>query len=192
MSERKVLKRHVAALGVRDGYRGERDAVRRSHLQVIWLLLLGDSGPEVARVTGFSVRWIAKLMDRWNAFGMDALGDRRRGHGGARPLLDEAGLAALAAALAGPPADGALWSGRQVARWMSADLGREVSAKRGLDSLHRLGFSLQRPRPKHAKAAGPQERAAFKKNSAKRWTRRGPQRPADGSRSGPSMSTVSA
>ncbi|MCP5109439.1 MAG: helix-turn-helix domain-containing protein [bacterium] len=173
-------------------YRAERDAVRRSHLQVIWRLLDGDPATEVSRVTGFTERWIGKLIDRWNASGLDDLGDRRRANGGAKPLLDASGLAALAEALEGSPEDGGLWSGRQVALWMSAYLGREVSAKRGLDYLHRLGYSLQRPRPRHAKAAGPEEREAFKKNYAKRWRRRGRKRQAGPSKSGLSTNTASA
>jgi hypothetical protein len=44
--------------------------VRRSHLQVIWLLLGGTATSEVARVTGFSRRWIEKLIHRWNADGL--------------------------------------------------------------------------------------------------------------------------
>ena len=190
MGVRKMLKWHVDAWEVREAYRGERNSVRRSHLQVIWLLLSGDPVAEVARVSGFTERWIAKLIDRWNADGLGGLGDRRRGNDGAKPLLDAAGMGALAAALEAAPADGGLWSGRQVAAWMSAYLGRPVSPKRGLDYLHRLGFTLQRPRPRHAKAAGAEESAAFKKNSAKRWTRRGP--PTGRSRSGLSTSIVSA
>lgn len=120
MSERKMLKRRMGASEVREAYRGERDTVRRSHLQVIWLLLSGDPVAEVARVSGFTERWISKLMDRWNADGLAGLGDRRRGNAGARPLLDAVGLAALAAVLEEAPADGGLWSGRQVAAWMSA------------------------------------------------------------------------
>ncbi|MDP6345764.1 MAG: winged helix-turn-helix domain-containing protein [Alphaproteobacteria bacterium] len=173
-------------------YRAERESVRRSHLQVIWLLLSGDPASEVARVTGFTGRWIEKLIDRWNRAGMAGLGDRRRHNAGAAPLLDAAGLAALAAVLERPPADGGLWNGRQVANWMSGYLGREVSPKRGLDYLHRLDFSLQRPRPRHAAAAGPEERQAFKKNSRKRWRRRGGKHPSGRSRSGPSTSTASA
>jgi transposase len=192
MSNRKVLRQHHDVSEVRAAYRAERDRVRRSHLQVIWLLLSGDPVSEVARVTGFTTRWIMKLIDRWNTAGMAGLGDRRRDNGGAAPLLDEAGLAALAMALEGLPADGGLWNGRQVAAWMSAYLGREVSPKRGLDYLHRLDFSLQRPRPRHARAAGPEEQQAFKKNSRRRWRRRSAQRPSDRSRSGPSTSTASA
>jgi transposase len=166
--------------------------VRRSHLQVIWLLLSGESMASVSRLSGLTVRWIRKLVGRWNAAGLAGLGDRRRGNAGAARLLDAAGLAALAVALDGSPEDGGLWSGRQVAAWMSAYLGRPVSAKRGLDYLHRLEFSLQRPRPRHARSATPAECAAFKKNFAGRWRRRGPKPRGAVSRSGPSTSTGSA
>ena len=192
MSGREILRWHAGAEEVRAAYREERDRVRRAHLQVIWLLLSGDPASEVARVTGFTRRWIAVLIGRWNEAGLAGLGDRRRGNASAEPLLDEIGLAALAAALEGAPADGGLWNGRQVAAWMSAYLGREVSPKRGLDYLHRLGFSRQRPRPRHVKAVGPEGRQAFKKNSAARWRRRGAKRPSGRSRSGPSTSIASA
>ena len=172
-------------------YRRERDAVRRSHFQVIWLLLDGMATAEVSRVTGFGVRWIEKLIHRWNADGIAGLGDRRRGNAGREPVLDAAGRATLAALLEGAPAEGGLWSGRKVAAWMSEQLGRPVDAKLGLVYLHRLGFSLQRPRPKHARSATPEERAAFKKNSAARWRRRGPSAPAARSRCGRSTSTGS-
>jgi len=187
-----MLVLHCSVSEVLAAFRSEREAVRRAHIQVIFLLLSGDPAAEVARVSGFTTRWIDVLIGRWNADGLAGLGDRRRGNVGAEPLLDAAGRAALAAVLEGPPADGGLWSGRQVAAWMSAHLGREVSPKRGLDYLHRLGFSRQRPRPRHAKAAGPEGRAAFKKNSAARWRRRGAGGPGARSRSGPSTNIASA
>jgi len=172
-------------------YRRERDAVRRSHLQVIWLLLDGTEAPEVSRVTGFSGRWIEKLIHRWNGDGLAGLGDRRRNNRGKPPVLDAAGLAALAAVLEGAPPDGGLWSGRKVAAWMSARLGRPVDAKLGLAYLHRLDHTRQRPRPQHAKAADAETRAAYKKTSARRWMRRRPSIPAAPSSSGPSTSTGS-
>jgi transposase len=142
-------------------------------------------------VSGFGRRWITKLVGRWNTEGFDGLGDRRRANSGARPLLNADRLAALAAALEAAPDDGGLWNGRKVAAWMSAYLGREVSPKRGLDYLHRLGFSLQRPRPRHAKSAGPEERAAFKKTSPPRWMQQGARPRSGRSRSGPSTSIAS-
>ncbi|MEQ8731898.1 helix-turn-helix domain-containing protein [Roseitalea porphyridii] len=136
--------------------------IRRSHLQVIWLLLGGLATTEVGQVTGFTVRWIEKLIHRWNAEGLAGLGDRRRGNPGKRPLLDAAGQAALAALLEGPAPDGGLWNGRKVAEWMSGYLGHRVDPKLALAYLHRLDFTLQRPRPRHAKAADAASGADFK------------------------------
>lgn len=152
-------------------YRGERDGRCRSHLQVIWLLLQDTSVAQTARVTGFSQRWINILIDRWNAAGLAGLGDRRRHNKGAQSLLDDEGLAGLDAALSEDPADGGVWSGRQVAAWMSDYLGRPVSPKRGFDYLHRLNYSRQQPRPRHAKAASPEDQERFKKKSPRQWRR---------------------
>src|SRR5882672_10098993 len=98
MNGGKMLLAHWDAATALEAYRSERDGVRRAHLQVSWLLLSGEARSAVARVTGFSVRWIEKLVARWNAEGAAGLGDRRRLNG-ATPVLDEAGLAALASAL---------------------------------------------------------------------------------------------
>ncbi len=194
-----MLVPHWDAAMALEAYRGERDGVRRAHLQVIWLRLSGEAASRlsgeaasaVARVTGFSLRWVEKLVARWNAAGPAGLGDRRRGNGAA-PVLDAVGLAALAAALEQEPEDGGLWSGRKVAGWMSVYLGRPVDPKLGLDYLHRLGFSRQRPRPRHAQAAGPEVQEAFKKTSPPRWTRPPLKRPAARSSYGPSTSIASA
>ncbi len=171
MAARKILIGDLEADAVYAAYRVERAVVRRSHLQVIWLLLSGSTVSEVSSVTGLCERWIKKLMDRWNAQGLEGLGDRRQGNAGAEPLLDAVGLGALASALEAEPEDGGLWSGRKVAAWMSAYLGREVSPKRGLDYLHRLNYSRQQPRPRHAKAASPEEQEGFKKKSPRQWRR---------------------
>jgi hypothetical protein len=54
---------------------------------------------------------------------------------------------------------------------MSDYLGRPVSVKRGFDYLHRLNYSRQQPRPRHAKAASLEEQDRFKKKSPKQWRR---------------------
>lgn len=112
---------HHAVGEVEAAYRSERDTVHRSHLQVIWLLLGGMELAEVGRVTGFTVRWVEKLIHRWNAEGLSGLGNP-----GKKPLLDAADQAALAAVLEGPAPNGGLWNGRKVAEWMSERLGRPV------------------------------------------------------------------
>ncbi len=126
MGSRKMVLRQTEFSALDQAYRVERDGRRRSHMQVIWFLLQDNGVSEASRVTGFSERWINILIDRWNAAGLAGLGDRRRNNKGAQPLLDDKGLAALDAALSEDPADGGVWSGRQVTDWMS-DSGRAHS-----------------------------------------------------------------
>jgi transposase len=174
-------------------YRAARDVTEARHFQAIWLLAQGRTFLEVAEVLAFVPRWVEQLAARYNASGPAALGDQRRRNGRRASLLTPKLLAALAERLKKPPEDGGVWSGPKVAAWMARRLGRaKVHPQRGWDALRRLGWSLQSPRPRHPRAAAPEERAALKKRSARRW--RGPGRPipAGRSRSGLRTSTASA
>ena len=66
MGERLVLARHETAAAVLAAYRAERDGVLRSQLQVIWLLLSDESAATVARVSGFTPRWVRVLIGPFN------------------------------------------------------------------------------------------------------------------------------
>jgi transposase len=156
---------HLSAEGLGRRYRAARDRVERGHLQVVWLLAQGRSGRAVARVVGLSERWVAEIVRRYDGGGPDGLGDRRRGDAGAKPLLDEAQREALVRALRGAPPEGGLWSGPEVAAWIARTTGREVHPQRGWDYLKKLGFTLKRPRPRHARADAAAQ-AAFKKGAA--------------------------
>src|SRR3954453_11196289 len=163
------LAAHLSPAELGQRYRAARSPVERSHLRIAWLLSRGRSEREGAQVTGYGRRWVGEVARRYDEGGPDGLGDRRRRNVGAKPLLGAEDEAALRVALAAPPADGGLWTGPEVARWMAARLGREVWPQRGWDYLRKLGHSAQRPRPRHAKAASPEEQAAYKKS----WPRRG-------------------
>lgn len=67
-------------------------------------------------MVGVSSRWASTLIARYNARGAAGLADGRHTNPGHVPLLGETEAAALAIALAAPPADGGLWTG---ARWLS-------------------------------------------------------------------------
>jgi hypothetical protein len=56
-----------------------------------------------------------------------------------------------------------VWNSRTVAAWLSARVGRRVSAPTALRYLRLLDFTPQAPRPRPAKAASPEEQTAFKK-----------------------------
>ena len=182
---------HLSTAELGQRYRAARSPVERSHLQIIWLLSQGRSEGEAARVTGYGRRWVGEVVRRDNEKGPDGLRDRRGGNAGATPLLRGEDEAALRAALAGPPADGGLWTGPKVAAWMAARVGRKVWPQRGWDYLRRLGHSPQVPRPRHAKAASAEEQEAVKRGSRAGWASAAPRSPSDRSRSGPS-STGSA
>ena len=184
---------HLSVEELEARYRAAQDATEARHFQAIWLLAQGRTVLEVAEVLAFVPRWVEQLAARYNASGPGALGDRRRCNGRPASLLAPELLAALAERLKRPPDDGGVWSGPEVAAWMAGHLGRAaVHPQRGWDALRRLGWSLQSPRPRHPRAAAPEQRAALKKRSARRW--RGPGRPipAGRSRSGPRTSTASA
>ena len=184
---------HLSLRQLETRYRASQDATEARHLQAIWLLAQGRTVLEVAEVLAFVPRWVEQLAARYNASGPEALGDRRRRNGRAASLLTPALLAALARRLQKPPDDGGVWSGPKVAAWMARHLGlAAVHPQRGWDALRRLGWSLQSPRPRHPRAASPEQRAALKKSWLARW--RGPRRriPAGRSRSGPRTSTASA
>ena len=184
---------HLSVEELEARYRAARDVTEARHFQAIWLLAQGRTVLEVSEVLAFVPRWVTQLAARYNASGPAALGDRRRCNGRAASLLTPDLLAALAARVKAPPADGGLWSGPKVAAWMARHLGlAKVHPQRGWEALKRIGWSIQAPRPRHPRAATPEQRETLKKT----WTRRSrrPKRriPTARSRSGPRTSTASA
>src|ERR671938_1778906 len=147
-------------------YRAARDVTEARHYQAIWLLAQGRTFLEVGEVMAFAPRWVGELAAGYNAHGPAALGDQRRRNGRAASLLTKDVLAALTERLQTPPEDGGLWSGPKVAAWMARHLGLEhVHSQRGWEALKRIEWSLQAPRPRHARAARPEQQAAFKGGS---------------------------
>src|SRR5918998_1981807 len=184
---------HLSIAELEARYRAAQDATTARHFQAIWLLAQGRTVLEVSEVLAFVPRWVTQLAARYNASGPGALGDRRRRNGRAASLLTEAVLAALAKRVRTPPEDGGLWSGPKVAAWMARHLGlQRVHPQRGWEALRRLGWSIQAPRPRHARAATPEERAAFKGGSRRRWRGPGRRIRTGRSRSGRRTSTASA
>jgi transposase len=166
MTQRMMIAPHLSVEELEQRYRRADGPVARSQWQILWLLASGMPTAEVARVTSYSVRWVQEIARRYRA-GPEAIGDRRHGNPGAAPLLDAAQQAALRDALAGLAPDGGIWTGRQVAAWMSGRLSRPVSPQRGWEWLRRLGFTPQRPRPRETRLDAAAQ-AAFKKGGLPR------------------------
>ena len=141
-------------------YRTATHPVEKMHWQVVWLIAEGKTSSEVAQVTSYTPDWVRELVGRYNRDGASAIEDGRRGRSGRRPLLSPELQNELPAALEGPAPRGGLWSGPEVARWMSGKLGKTVPPQRGWDYLRKVGHTPQMPRPRHGDA-DPEAQEAF-------------------------------
>ncbi len=169
---------HLSVAELQAGYRGSGDATLARHYQTIWLLKQGRTIAETAALTSFAPRWIVQLLARYNASGPASLGDRRRGNGAKPRLLTPEMLARLQERVRTPPEDGGVWSCGKVAAFLAAELGlASVAPQRGWEALRAIGWTIQKPRPRHAKAATPEEQAAFKKTLPQRPPRSRPATP---------------
>jgi transposase len=184
---------HLSVAGLEARYRAAPDVTEARRFQAIWLLAQGRTVLEVSEVLAFVPRWVTRLAARYNASGPGALGDRRRRNGRMASLLTEDVLAALAKRVRTPPEDGGAWSGPKAGAWMARHLGLAAARpQRGWEALKRIGWSIQAPRPRHARAATPEQRAAFKGGSRRRSHRPRRRTPTAPSRSGPRTGTASA
>jgi transposase len=164
---------HLSEAELEAEYVACSDVCRSRHLQTIRLLAKGHSIAEVSTITAYGERWIEQLRARYNAGGLQSLGDQRRGNGTTATILTETVLTKLRERLQTSPDDGGLWSSRKVAAWMAGELGlAKVATQRGWEALKAVGWSIQKPRPKNPKSASPDEAEAFKKSSPRLSPRR--------------------
>jgi len=143
-------------------YRKAKEAVERSHWQIIWLLAKGKTTKEIQEFTGYCLAWIRSIAHRYNQDGHQALGDRRHTNPGGSFLLSLEQQAQLEQTLESPAPDGGLWTGRQVVQWILTHTGHQVQPHLDWEYLKRLGYSKRILRPRHAKA-DPLTQEAFKK-----------------------------
>ena len=161
-----TLAAHLSEAELEAYYETAANPIAKSHFHAIWLLARGYSIDEVASILSFSTRWIRLLIKRYNEHGPDSLGDRREGNGTAPTILTPEALGALKERLKTPPDDGGLWSGPKVARWLARfHKLKSVHDQRGWDALVSIGWSIQKPRPRHPQAASGADRDALKKTA---------------------------
>ena len=160
MPQRLHLADHLSEPELAERYRSAARPVEMRHWQVIWLLAKGWRTADIAEATDYSVVWIRKLCHRYNEGGPEAMRDGRRNNPGQTPLLDDEGRAELKRAIeTESPPGGGEWNGPKTAEWMTQYLGRPVGPVRGWEYLRRLGYSPQRPRPRHEEADAEAQRA---------------------------------
>ena len=177
---------HLSVSALEEKYRSCTDVTAARHVQAIWLVAKGHDIAAVSATVSYARRWVERLLARYNAEGLDALGDLRRRNGTRPSVLEPELLDKLKARLRAPPPDGGLWTSSKVAAWMAGELGlAAVFPQRGWEALKAIGGSVHKPRPRHPASATPEEREAFNKG----WSRPSPRKQrstrTNRSRSGP-------
>src|SRR3954471_20720184 len=162
---------HLSVSALEQQYRSCTDVIAARHVQTIWLLAKGHEIAAVSATVSFARRWVERRLARYTAGGPQALGDLRRRNGTSPSVLKPELLENLKARLLEPRPDGGLWRSPKVAAWMAGELGlAEVLPQRGWEALKAIGWSVQKPRPRHPASATPEEREAFKKTRSAKLT----------------------
>jgi transposase len=150
---------HLTAEEIDQRYRGCSDGAEKSRWHVLWLVTRPEhpmSATAAAKLVGFTPAWGRTILKRYNAHGAEGLSDRRRDNG-ARFKLNPQQQAELFTALQTSPPDGGIWSGPKVAAVARDRFGVQVVNQTGWPWLQELGFRLVVPRPRHPKAATPEQ-----------------------------------
>jgi transposase len=160
---------HLSHEALAQRFRHCRDGRQKARWQALWLLARPDqplSAAQAAPLVGLTPDAIRKLVHRYNRGGPAAV-ERNAGGRGASPRLNPAQQEQLKGELLGRAPDGGLWSGPKLAKRIAELTGQPLHKATGWEWLYKLGFTPQRPRPRHHQAATPQEQAVWKKKSGR-------------------------
>jgi transposase len=165
MSRRIELRPHLSTQELYERYRACRHPNEKIRWRALYLISRGTLAAEAARRVGRTSGWVTQLTQRYNESGFDAVPDQKgEARPGPRPAASGELALELAAALRSEAPDGGLWTAPKVAAWIEERTGRAVHETTAWRAMRRLGFTLQVPRPRHARSASGRERARFKKS----------------------------
>lgn len=159
---------HLSYKKLTTKYRTCKNTMEKSRWHLIWLMS-HPKNPQLvtqaAQTVGFCERWARQLVHRYNDEGAEGLIDKRQANQGQAPILTQRQTRKLAKTLLKErPSGEGLWTSPKVADWIEQETGSRPTNQTGLNYLHELGFTLQRPRPVNIKTATKQEIKSFKKN----------------------------
>ena len=171
----KALAEHLTIDELYARYRGAREVPEKQRWHALWLVAGGRTRREAAALLGVAPCTVIRWAEQYERLGPDGVQDRRRHNLGRARLLSQLSaeqvgeLRALLDSGQAPAAvGGGLWTGRKVARWLEPALGRppdSMHEKQGWRVLKQLGYSRQRPRPRHPQASS-EAQEAFKKRAS--------------------------
>lgn len=170
MSRTVKLAGHLSSDELRARYLRCEHLADRTRWHALWLVSIGKSGNEAARLVGRTSGWVSVLVRRYNeqgAVGVTTIKREGRQWGGSEAALRWGSKeeTELREALLKRSADGGLWTAAKVALWLSERRGHKVHLVTGWRTLKRLRQSGQLPRPEHPEAASAKDQATFQKNA---------------------------
>ena len=165
MSLRIELQPHLTTDELFQRYRACRHPNEKTRWRALYLISRGTLASEAARRVGRTSGWVTQLTQRYNESGGEAVPDQKgEARPGPRPAASGELALELATALRSEAPDGGLWTAPKVAAWIEERTGRAVHETTAWRTMRRLGFTLQVPRPRHARAASEREQTRFKKS----------------------------
>ena len=164
MSRRIELRPHLSTRELYERYRACRHPNEKARWRALYLISRGTLASEAARRVGRTSGWVTQLTRRYNERGAEAVPDQKGEAKPGPPPLIAAVASELDAALRSPAPDGGLWTAPKVAAWIEERTGRAVHETTAWRAMRRLGFTLQVPRPRHARSASERGRSRFKKS----------------------------
>lgn len=168
MPRKLKLATHYSPEELKQRYRSAQDPVESRRWHLLWLVSTEQTLTSAARVVGLNYDYARDIVRHYNTDKAEGVRNRlkdKRPQGGRNALLNAEQREELRQKLLSPPPDQGLWNGPKVAQVIAQMLGqKKVWPQRGWDYLKLLGYSHQRPRPRHAKTSVV-EQEAFKKNS---------------------------
>ena len=164
------LEGHLSSAELQQRYLRCDHRADRTRWHALWLVSLGKSGNEAARLVGRSSGWVSVLVRSYNESGVAGVETvKRKGQqwGGTEACLrwGTEEETELREALLHAAPEGDVWTAAKVATWLGERRGRKVHLVTGWRTLQRLRQSRQLPRPKHPEAASLEDQAAFQKNA---------------------------
>jgi len=146
--------------------RKEKEAKPKLRLLVALKRKEGQSFDSIARQLEMQRITVNKLLHRFQEKGINAKDDEKRS--GRPKSLTQAQLKSLRKRLLAGPRKGQnpLWTTKMVMDCVERKYGRKYTARHMRRLLRQVGFSVQKPRPRHYEA-NLEEQAHFKKTSGK-------------------------
>ena len=156
MPKKAYLASHFSSDELQQKYFQTKDCVESRRWHLLWKISCGWTIKNSALAVGINYDYAKEILRKYNHLAANGIVNRKKKRvnpsGGKKRLLTSQQLQKLAQQLESTPADGGVWTGPKVARWIEKETKKEkVWNQRGWDYLKKLSYSCQSPRSKHKK-----------------------------------------